>query len=402
MLTIALPRPLRPRERQPPGLERVDHARGGEDEERRVGVGDEEAGDEVLVLGRHAGGALAAAALGAVLGQLRPLDVAALGDGDDHVLALDQVLVVEVALPLDDLGAARHGEELLHLAELVGDDRHDPRVRAQDVEEVGDPAGELLELVGDLLDPERGQPLQPEVEDGAGLGLREQIGAVLAHPVRGVVDQRDVGGDVGGRPRPGHQPLARLGRVGGGADRRHHLVDVRDRDGEAAEDVGALAGLPELVRGAAGDHLLAEGDEGCQELPQVELLGPAAVQRQHVAAEALLQVGGVVELVQHHLGRRVAAELDDDTHPEAVALVLDVGDALDPLVAGELGDALDQRRLVHLVGDLGDDDRGASAAHLLDPGPGADQAPSRGPRDRPCARRSGRGSAPRSGSRGRG
>ena len=92
-----------------------------------MGVGDEEPGDEVLVLGRHAGRALAAAALGAVLGQGRALDVAAGGDGDDHVLALDQVLVVEVGVPVDDLGAARHGEELAHLAQLVGDDRHDPR-----------------------------------------------------------------------------------------------------------------------------------------------------------------------------------------------------------------------------------------------------------------------------------
>ena len=92
---------------------------------------------------------------------------------------------------------------------------------------------------------------------------------------------------------------------------------------------------------------------------QVELLGPAAVQRQHVAAEAGLQRREAEELVQHHVGRGVAAQLDDDAHAEAVALVLDVGDALDLAVAGELGDALDHRRLVHLVGDLGDDDRGA-------------------------------------------
>ena len=172
--------------------------------------------------------------------------------------------------------------------------------------------------------------------------------------------------------RPGHQPLARLGRVGGGADRRHHLVDVGDRDGEAAEDVRPLAGLAELEGGAAGDHLLAEGDEGGEEGAEVELLGPAAVQRQHVAAEARLQRREAEELVQHHVGRGVAAELDDDAHAEAVALVLDVGDALDALVAGELGDALDHRRLVHLVGDLGDDDRGAAAADLLDAGARAD------------------------------
>ena len=56
--------------------------------------------------------------------------------------------------------------------------------------------------------------------------------------------------------------------------------------------------------------------------------------------------------------------VDDDAHALAVDLVADVGDALDALVADELGDLLDEPRLVDLVGDLGDDDR---------------------PRGRPCA-----------------
>ena len=85
--------------------------------------------------------------------------------------------------------------------------------RAQDVEVVGDPAGELLELVGHLLDPERGQPLQPQVEDGAGLDLGEEVGAVLADPVRRVVDQRDVGRDVRRRPARGSS-AARAPRPG--------------------------------------------------------------------------------------------------------------------------------------------------------------------------------------------
>ena len=105
---------------------------------------------------------------------------------------------------------------------------------------------------------------------------------------------------------------------------------------------------------------------------QVELLGAAAVQRQHVAAEARLQRREAEELVEDHLGGGVAAELDDDADAEAVALVLDVRDAFDAAVAGELGDALDHGRLVHLVGDFGDDDGGAAAAHLLDAGAGAD------------------------------
>ena len=116
----------------------------------------------------------------------------------------------------------------------------------------------------------------------------------------------------------------------------------------------------------AGDDLLAEVDEGADQVLEVQQLGPAAVQRHHVGAEGRLQRREAVELVQHHVGHRVALQLDDDAHAVAVGFVAQVGDALDLLLAHELGDLLDQRRLVHLIGDLGDDDRLALLAHLLD------------------------------------
>ena len=180
---------LRRRERQPPHLLLVDLAARGEEQHRRVGVGDEQAGDEILLAGLHAGAALAAAALRPVGRQRHALDVAVMGDGDDHVLALDQVLVLHLAFLLDDDGAARGGELVLDRDHLGLDDRLDAGARAQDVEIVGDLGGELVELLLDFLAPERGEPLQAQIEDGAGLLGGEPRGAVLRHPVARIVDQ---------------------------------------------------------------------------------------------------------------------------------------------------------------------------------------------------------------------
>ena len=85
----------------------------GEEQQLRVGVGDKQRGDHVFVLGRHARQALAAAPLRAVVDQGRAFGPAGGGDGDHHLLFLDQVLVVHVARPIDNLGAARHGEQAL-------------------------------------------------------------------------------------------------------------------------------------------------------------------------------------------------------------------------------------------------------------------------------------------------
>ncbi len=127
-----------------------------------------------------------------------------------------------------------------------------------------------------------------------------------------------------------------------------------------------LARLVEEIGGAPGDDLFAERDKGDDHVAQRHQLGPAAIERQHVDPEADLQRGMAVELVQDDLGVGVALQLDDEAHAVAVALVAHVGDALDELVAHAFGDALLQLRLVDLVGHLGEDDRVALLADLLD------------------------------------
>ena len=99
MFTRALPLAFGRGERQAPHLLLVGLALGGEEDHRRVGVGHEQAGDEILVARRHAGAALAAAALRPVGRERHALDVAGMGHGDDHVLAGDQVLVVDDPSP---------------------------------------------------------------------------------------------------------------------------------------------------------------------------------------------------------------------------------------------------------------------------------------------------------------
>src|SRR6185437_10980551 len=59
---------------------------------------------------------------------------------------------------------------------------------------------------------------------------------------------------------------------------------------------------------------------------------------------------------------------DDDAHAVAIAFVANVADALNFLVLHQVGDVRDQARLVHLIGQLGDDDVLALFASLLDGG----------------------------------
>jgi hypothetical protein len=142
-----------------------------------------------------------------------------------------------------------------------------------------------------------------------------------------------------------------------GLDRLDELVDVGERDGEAFEHVAALACLAQLEHGAPRHHLAPVLEEDRDQVLQVAELRLAVDQRDHVDAEGVLQLRLLVEVVEDDLGHLAALELDDDAHAGLVALVLDVADALELLLVNQLGHPLEQVLLVHLVGNLVDDDR---------------------------------------------
>ena len=95
----------------------------------------------------------------------------------------------------------------------------------------------------------------------------------------------------------------------------------------------------------------------------VVIFGPHEGQK--VSRELRLQRRLFEEVVEHDRRVGIALELDDHAHAVPVALVAEIGDALEFLVVDHGGDFLQQRRLVDLVGQLGDNDGGAGLRVFL-------------------------------------
>ena len=98
-------------------------------------------------------------------------------------------------------------------------------------------------------------------------------------------------------------------------------------------------------------------------------------QRQEPQAKGRLHRREGKEPRQHLTRFDCAGHLDAQPHSLPVRFVPQVGDALDPSLAHQLGDPFDEACLVHLVGQLGDDDAAAVAAHLLNVHLGLDGEP---------------------------
>ena len=209
----------------------------------------------------------------------------------DHLLTLDEVLVLHVGVAVEDHRAARHCEVGFHLDELIADNGHEPRARAQDVEIVGDFHRQPIERLGDFVPSERSQARETQFEDRARLRFREANGAVGVERVARIGDERDERRHVARRPHPLHQRRSCGGRIGGRADEADHLVDVGDRDRQADLHMRVVARLGQQIFGPPRDDFLAEVEERAQHVGQRQHLGTAAVERDHVGAERRLQGG---------------------------------------------------------------------------------------------------------------
>ena len=166
---------------------------------------------------------------------------------------------------------------------------------------------------------------------------------------------------MGERPHAAHQRLTRLGRRWRSLDQRDDLIDIGQRDSQTFEYVAALARFAQLEHRAPRDHFAPVPQELLEHLLQVHQARLAVDQRHHVDPEGVLHLRFLEQIIEDHFGHLAALQLDHAAHAGFIRFVANLGDAFEPLFAHHVADLAKQRRLVHLVGQLVDDDRLASA-----------------------------------------
>ena len=119
-------------------LEPVDAAGVGEAEQEGVRGVDDELRDEIFFARLHAHAAGAAAALLAIDGDGRALEVALVADGDGDLLVGDEVFKLNLGALVDDLGAALVAVLVADVFKLLDDDRAQLFLAAEDLFVLGD------------------------------------------------------------------------------------------------------------------------------------------------------------------------------------------------------------------------------------------------------------------------
>src|ERR1051325_10208383 len=339
--------------------------------------------DEVFFLGARADAALSAAGLMAVDIHRRAFDVARVADGNQHFGIGDQVFELDFVDLVYDLRAPVVAVFLLYFFQLADDHGLQLFLAGQDFFQLGDAVADGLQFFDDFVDGELRQAMQLQFENGVHLNGREAPGdgarrlAFHAAKIVSPAVQLDAGDFAGLSVFRDRGVLLREEvqqvLLGVGAARRptndaNHIVHIIEGDLIADQNVLAFAGFAQFVARAAQHDVAAVLDEQADELEQPHLFRLPTGDGQQDHAERFLHLRVLVEIVEDELRFFAALELDDDAHAFAVAFVAHVRNAVNLLILRQLGNALDERGFVHLVGDFGDDDVLAVLGDFFDGG----------------------------------
>ena len=295
-----------------------------------MGGGDENPLHKILLLRPHADLTASPPALALVKTDRVPLDVARMGNGDDHVLLDDQILDVDLLGAEYDFGSTLIPVTGPDLGQLLNDHVEDLLRVIENPLKLVNQGGDLGVFRVDFLPFKSGQPLEAHVENRLCLNI--------------------------GQTEPAAQRGGGLLRAPGGLDHGDNLVDPVKGDDQPFEDMGALPGLGQIERRPPDDDLFAELQKTLENLLQIEYPRLSPVDRKHDDPEGGLHLGVFVELVQDHGGRFIPLQIQNDADAFAVRLVPEIRDPADFFLLDQFGYFFDQVCLVHLIGKLGDDD----------------------------------------------
>src|SRR5699024_9306108 len=214
------------------------------------------------------------------------------GDRDNYILAGDQVFVGDVAGCSNNLSAAFIAILFDDFLQLIMHDRTLTLGPRQDVFVIGDLELDLCQLINNLLALQSGQTTQLHGQDSVRLDCVN-------------VQQR-------------HQTFTGFIHGRATADQRDDLIEHVQRLNQTTQDVRALLGFIQTVLGAANNDLDLVSHVVAQHLIGTQGAWHAINDGEHIRAEGSLQLGVLVQVVEHHARYGITLERNNNAHAYAV------------------------------------------------------------------------------------
>ena len=154
-----------------------------------------------------------------------------------------------------------------------------------------------------------------------------------------------------------HQSVLGLLYRPGSTNQSNHLIDDVECLEESFQNMGTGLGLLEVELGTADYHLVTVLDVLCNHVFQIKRHRAAVYQRNIVHAECRLQRGHLIQLVEHHLGYHILAQVIHNARAVTlVGQVLNIRNAHNLVILHQLNRVANHIGRIHHVWQRGHDD----------------------------------------------
>ena len=328
------------------GCLHVDFALVREEEDPVMSGGAEELPDIVLILHLHAGYAAAALSLDADISGIHAFDIVLLCQRNRHRFIRDEIGHRKIVRSFSDFRTAFIAEVLLLIEEFILDYAHQLVTAGEEIGQVINRFQHILIILFQLVAFQTGQSSETHIEDRGSLFFRK---AEFFH-------------------QGSSCDVVRAGL----SDRTDDFIDMIKSDQQAFQNVGFGLCLVQFILRSSGDDFFLMLQVVVQDLAQIQDTRMSVNERQHDSTEVDLHLCMLEEIVQHDFRVHVSAELDSNTHARSVGFIAQSRDAVQDLLSGQVGDCLNEARLVDLVRNFRYDDTVLAMRHFFDIRSGTD------------------------------
>lgn len=278
-----------------------------------------------------------------------------MNEGEENIIEGNKVLVVNLREEKKDLGEERSWEIVEKGNNILIEDINKEKEREENIKIIEDLIKDIVKIIGKLIEEERGEEMKKKIENGERMLLGEVIGIVLVKSMERIVDKKDKRRKIEGGKEEINKMIKGSRRVGRKENEGDKIVNIGKGNRKKEKKMREIKRIVEKEIGKESKKLIEEGEEGEKNVEKSEMLRIEEIKRKNVEEKRGMKRSIEIKMVKKEIGKGIEIKIKKEEIELKVRLIEKIGNEINEIVEKKLGNIIDNRGIVKMIGNIGDD-----------------------------------------------
>lgn len=197
--------------------------------------------------------------------------------------------------------------------------------------------------------------MKKKIENGERMLLGEVIGIVLVKSMERIVDKKDKRRKIEGGKEEINKMIKGSRRVGRKENEGDKIVNIGKGNRKKEKKMREIKRIVEKEIGKESKKLIEEGEEGEKNVEKSEMLRIEEIKRKNVEEKRGMKRSIEIKMVKKEIGKGIEIKIKKEEIELKVRLIEKIGNEINEIVEKKLGNIIDNRGIVKMIGNIGDD-----------------------------------------------